>query len=208
MLDVQNISCFRGCQEFFFDLSFDVELGDAWVITGQNGAGKSTLLTALIGLFPLSGGDVLWNGEPLADHLVEFHRQSLLLGHKLSLKGRETPVEHLQRWAAYQKCNPDNIPQILERWGIENPHRQLRTYSAGQQKRVALSRLLLEPKKLWLLDEPLSHLDTRGKEIFAELVAEHRQTGGSVIATTHEAVSWPNIKTLDLDQNTPQIQAA
>lgn len=208
MLDVKNISCMRGCQEFFFELSFSVASGEAWVIKGKNGAGKSTLLTALLGFFPLSSGDILWKGEPLADHLSEFHKETLLLGHKLALKGRETPIEHLERWAAYQKCGTDSIPNILERWEIENPHRQVRTYSAGQQKRLALSRLLLSPKTLWLLDEPTNQLDTRGKAILGELVEGHLQKGGAIIATTHEPLEWPHIKTIDLDQYTSHSKAA
>lgn len=208
MLTAHNISCFRGTRELYHDLSFEVNPGEAWVFTGKNGAGKSTLLSALINLFPLSSGEVLWNGKPIHSQLYDFHDQVILLGHKPGLKGRETPTEHLQRWASYQKCSPEGIPEILKSWGIEDPNKELRTYSAGQQKRVTLARLLLEPKKLWLLDEPTSQLDEHGKAILATLVAEHRAQGGAVVACTHEALDWEDCHHVDLDTCIPQSQAA
>lgn len=208
MLEVNHISCLRGDQVFFDDLSFDVTEGSAWVFTGKNGAGKTTLLSALVKLFPLSSGEVLWNGKSVQSQLYEFHSKVVLLGHKLGLKGRETPVEHLKRWASYQKCSAEHVLEILKKWGIDDPHKQIRTYSAGQQKRITLSRLLLQPKKLWLLDEPTSQLDTRGKEILAALVKEHRANGGAVVACTHEALDWENCQHVDLDAREPQAQAA
>ena len=208
MLSVNNISCIQGAHELFSDLSFEVKPGDAWVFQGKNGAGKSTLLSALVKLFPLANGEVLWNGKSIHSQIYDFHSKIVLLGHKLGLKGRETPVEHLNRWASYQKCSAENVIEILKTWGIEDVNRQIRTYSAGQQKRITLSRLLLQPKKLWLLDEPTSQLDTEGKEILKKLVAEHQANGGAVVACTHEPLEWENCHHMNLDTEEAHAQAA
>jgi heme exporter protein A len=68
----------------------------------------------------------------------------------------------------------------------------LRTLSAGQQKRVGLSRLLLLPGEIWLLDEPYANLDRRGIDLVNRLISSHCARGGGALVTSHGAVHFAN----------------
>ena len=70
--------------------------------------------------------------------------------------------------------------------------------SAGQQRRVALARLGLDPSPLWLLDEPLTALDTGGQALVRQLMEAHRARGGAVLVATHQDLGVPDAGTLDL----------
>jgi heme exporter protein A len=70
--------------------------------------------------------------------------------------------------------------------------------SAGQKRRLALSRLLAAPRPIWLLDEPTASLDRAGQEVLAGMMGEHRARGGMVIAATHLALDLDDARTLTL----------
>lgn len=207
MIEVSSISCRRGENLCFEDVSLKASSGDAVIITGQNGAGKTTLLCAIAGLYPTEQGRITWHGAPIKEKIQDFHKSVMMIGHKKALKGRETTSDHMLRWAKLYRVAPDGIESILESWEID-PESQIRTLSAGQQQRLALAKLNLSPKILWLLDEPHASLDTRGKEILLENTAKHRESGGIVIASTHDPIAWNNVSLLEIDHKFAQELAA
>jgi heme exporter protein A len=70
--------------------------------------------------------------------------------------------------------------------------------SAGQQRRVGLARMLVAQSPLWLLDEPLTALDTAGQALVASLIEEHLGQQGAVLCATHQSLHVPGVRTLQL----------
>ncbi len=186
-LSVTDLGCRRGDRQIFSDLSFTVEPGELVAITGRNGAGKSSLLTMLAGRLRPSHGRIGIDpddGEPVAErmHLVA-HRDGL----KTALTAREN-LEVLAALLSGPGAWGEALPAeaALERLGmIRALDLPVGYLSAGQRRRVALARLFVAPRPVWLLDEPTSALDTASQARLADLIVAHMKQGGSVIAATH-----------------------
>ncbi len=183
MLTADGVAVFRGERLVFRDLSVTVPFGGALVLAGPNGSGKSTLLRLLAGLVRPAAGRVLWqDGDAFAD-LTEHARRVAYVGHQDAVKPGLTVAENL-RFAAAVRGRP--IGPALASMALQAladlPARML---SAGQKRRLALSRLLLSAAPLWLLDEPTLGLDAAAIERFGGVLAAHRASGGIVVAATH-----------------------
>lgn len=179
VLEVENLAAARGLRVLFEGLSFSLSQGESLELRGANGSGKSTLLRILAGLTRQHAGDVRYSGagdEP-GRHF---------LGHLDAVKPSETAIEQARFWARYFGRPVAEADAAMKRVGLSSrnavPGRGL---SAGQKRRLALTRLLIEPRPVWLLDEPTAALDTEGRALVGQLVDEHRARGGMVIAAVH-----------------------
>ena len=189
VLTAEDVAVFRGERLVFRDLSFQVPAGGALVLAGPNGSGKSTLLRLLTGLLRPAAGRVLWDGADALEDRAAHGRRVAYLGHLDAVKPGLTVAENL-RFAAAVSGRPAEA--ALAAVGLadlaELPARML---SAGQKRRLALSRLLLSAAQLWLLDEPTLGLDATSIDKFGSLLATHRAFGGMVIAATHVPLPLP-----------------
>jgi len=181
LLTVSNLTLSRGGRQLFENLGFALAPGELLLVRGPNGAGKSSLLLALAGILRAESGEIAWAGdEPPALHL---------LAHQAGVKGRLTLAENLNFWAAVNGAGGLPADAALEAVGlggigsIEAGH-----LSAGQTRRLALARLLVTPRPVWLLDEPTASLDAAGDALVARLIGEHLKSGGAVIAATHDDI--------------------
>lgn len=191
-LRVEALTLSRGARTLVRDLSFAAGAGDLIEIRGANGSGKTTLLRALAGFLRPRAGTVAYEGveEPaLALHHV---------GHLNALKGAASVRAHLRYWAGLFGVAPRNAV-ALQRLGLmQQADLPARVLSQGQARRLALSRLVLAPRPVWLLDEPAASLDAEGRSVLGELIAAHRADGGLVIAAVHEALGVEPSQTLTL----------
>ena len=187
-LTITDLCCSRGGRLLFRDLSFSVSAGQALSIEGPNGSGKTTLLRAIAGLFQPMQGMIRLKGTRDIVEPEERGRQVGWLGHQDGAKSQLTASEVLRFFSSLYGSKPDIVAALaaagLERCA-ELPCQYL---SAGQRKRLALARLSLSSRALWLLDEPLAALDSGGKVFAARLIASHCASGGIVLAATHEAL--------------------
>jgi heme exporter protein A len=178
-LAAENLTLERGGRRLFSGLTFALNAGDALVVAGPNGAGKSSLLRGLAGLMPFAGGRVLFEGG-------EIEEQTHYLGHSDSLKAALTARENLAFWGGLFGDVRPGVEAALARLGL--PHIAdfpVRALSAGQKRRVALARLLVAARPLWLLDEPTTALDVGAQSLFADIMREHLAGGGILVAATH-----------------------
>lgn len=192
MLEVIDLECTRGDRRLFSGLSFELGEGELLHLHGHNGSGKTTLMRTVCGLITPTGGEVHWAGENVRRLRDEFARELVYIGHKNAIKADLTGTENLQI-----ACRLDGLPvtekqawDALERIGLRG-HEDLpaRVLSQGQQKRVALARLLLNPSPLWILDEPFTALDKAAVTLLQSVIQSHVDAGGMVMLTTHQEVA-------------------
>jgi heme exporter protein A len=179
---VEALTLSRGGRTLFENLSFAAAPGAYVEVHGSNGSGKTSLLRAIAGLLRPQGGRIGFDGveEPaLALHFV---------GHANALKREASVIEHLRYWAGLFGGAPseDFVAQKLDLGRVLNL--PVRVLSQGQARRLALARLIVAPRPIWLLDEPAAALDDSGKAVLNELIASQCASGGVVIAAVHEAL--------------------
>ncbi|EKV32224.1 ABC transporter involved in cytochrome c biogenesis, ATPase component CcmA [Caenispirillum salinarum AK4] len=198
----ENLVCIRGERIVFADLSFSLGPGEALLLLGPNGSGKSSLLRMMAGLLRPSAGQLTWGGEPVADDPEAHGGRSRYIGHHDAIKPVLTVHENVAFWSRLWAGDGsrETVEKALDAFSIghllEVPGRWL---SAGQKRRVNLSRLLAAPAPLWLLDEPTTALDRATVATVEHLLAEHRARGGMVVLSTHTDVSLPGAKVLQMD---------
>lgn len=204
MLEVSNLKCVRGERQLFDGVGFRLESGKLLYLRGANGAGKTSLLRILCGLSPAESGQILWNGVAI-DELGEAYRQDLFyLGHHNALQEALTVNENLAFYAALAGTIPSeaDTASALARLGLRGCQTRLvRHLSQGQKRRVALSRLMLNRAKLWVLDEPFVALDQAAIQLLADLVAAHLNKGGLAVLTSHQQVDIGTVPPQVLELN-------
>jgi len=188
-LDIEGLTCIRGQRVLFRELSFSLAAGRALALQGPNGAGKTSLLRLIAGLLRPTAGDIRLRteGETVAD-AEERGKFVGWLGHHDAVKPQLCVREQLAFFARLYAGGRD-LDGAMATFGLQ-PLAELpgQYLSAGQKRRVALARLQLCARPLWLLDEPLAALDTAGKALVAKTVAAHCAAGGTVVAATHETL--------------------
>ena len=192
VLRAQGLSCGRGGVALAEGLSLAVAAGTALLLTGPNGAGKSTLLLTLAGIVhPLAGTIAIDGADP---DLRAVH----YCGHRNAIKPRLSVAENLSFWAALNGDEGLTVGEALDRIGL-GPLAGLDAgyLSAGQSRRLALARLLVSPRPVWLLDEPTAALDMEGHALVTGLIEAHLDMGGVAVAATHDPIALAEPARLD-----------
>jgi heme exporter protein A len=200
VLRIDRLSVSRGDRVLFAGLHAALGRGELLHLCGANGCGKTSLLEVLAGLRRPAEGSLHAGEPPLPRHWI---------GHRNALAAALSPLENLRFWAQLNGGDPQRARGALERMGVHGAvcRRQTRVLSAGQKRRSTLARLLLVPRPLWLLDEPLDGLDVAGIALVADLLAEHLRDGGAVVMTSHQPLpaGLPGVRTLALDRLVEQV---
>jgi heme exporter protein A len=179
-LTVENLVLARGGRRLFAPLSFSAREGSYVEARGANGAGKTSLLRALAGWLRPAGGRIRFEGVEEPAIAIAY------LGHRDAVKPLLSAQAHARHWRGLLGGAGDPSA-ALARVGLSGvADLPVRAFSQGQQRRLALSRLLIAPRPIWLLDEPAAALDAAGKRLLAEIVSDHVKQGGLVIAAAHE----------------------
>jgi iron complex transport system ATP-binding protein len=185
-----------GERSFCRRLNFDLVAGERLGILGRNGAGKSTLLSTLAGLRPADGGEVLLEGQPYATrHAREAARLRGWLPQVQSDAFDSTVLEtaligrhpHLDRWDWESTADADFARAALAFVGLAGmEHRSVHSLSGGERQRLAVATLLTQEPDLYLLDEPLTHLDLNHAIAVLDVFSACASKGAGVIMVLHE----------------------
>ncbi len=188
-LNGSGLTLYRGDRCLFKDLEFALNPGEMLLLEGKNGSGKTSLLRAIAGLIELESGTVLWNDEPVENERQVFCNSMVWMSHKVGFKGDLTLVDNLRFESSLRLPSGRELDEVLRQLGLSRLKRlPLRSLSAGQQRRVALARMLLAAAPLWMMDEPASNLDAEGRELVGSLLASHLGNGGMAIVAAHQDV--------------------
>lgn len=187
LLCAHDLGLVRGERRLFRAISFALNAGELLHVEGTNGSGKTSLLRVIAGLVDAETGSVSWQGQPIRDIAQTYRGELVWLGHKVGCKLDLTLLENLRFEHALRRSSAQPLGEVLERLRLSllTPL-PMRALSAGQQRRVALARLLLSGARLWLLDEPFTNLDRDGRTLVRELIAEHLRGGGLCVAASHQ----------------------
>lgn len=179
---VEALSCTRGEQSVFKDISFEASPGEAVLLRGPNGAGKSSLLMCLAGLLQFEGNINVMGRDSELHENADIH----FVSHLPALKPSLSVTQNLTFWARLNGGDPSAIPQALVSAKLDHAaDLDAGTLSAGQSRRLSLLRLLVAQRPIWLLDEPTSALDSQGEEWVGSLIDAHLKQDGIAIVATH-----------------------
>lgn len=186
-LRADGLVCGRGGMALTAELTVSVTSGHCLLLRGSNGSGKTTLLLTLAGIVaPLEGTFGPEGGDP-DDRWLHY------CGHRNAIKPRLSVLENLGFWRAVNGDGGVPAEEALDEVGIASIADLDAGYlSAGQARRLALARLLVSPRPVWLLDEPTASLDIEGHELVTRLLDRHLDSGGLAIAATHDPITLPD----------------
>jgi heme exporter protein A len=182
-LAAYDLSCQRGGRTVFDGLSFALRPGEALLVSGPNGAGKTSLLRQIAGLLPLAAGRLEVEGATADAEVPELCHY---VGHLNAVKASFSVRENLAFWAAFLDGDGASLDRSLAAFGLgslaELPAGLL---SAGQKRKLALSRLFAAPRPVWLLDEPQVSLDAASVRLLDTAIRDHLDAGGIALVASH-----------------------
>lgn len=187
MFQLQDITYQRNDNLLFENLNFTLNSGQLLQVMGSNGVGKTSLLRIAAGLEQPTRGEVRWLGKNIKDNREDFHESLHFLGHRNGVKEDLTLRENLQLFAALAKKNlQSSMEEALTFFQLPlNPNIFANELSMGQHRRLALTKLVLLKACIWILDEPLTGLDSRGRVSVEKLMQEHLENGGIAVISSH-----------------------
>jgi heme exporter protein A len=199
MLEVINLTCVRGTRRLFKELNFSAAEGELVELRGPNGSGKTSLLRILCGLAAPAAGEVRWRGRNIRKLGEEYFASVAYLGHQNGVKDELTALENLRVLSAVsgRPLGRSDAGEFLARVGLTSQQNlPARVLSAGQRRRLGMTRLLASRAKLWILDEVLTSLDDSAMNLSRSFITEHLRNDGMAIVATHQ----------DLNLDAPKIQ--
>jgi len=181
-LTFSNVEFGHGETVLFSGLSFTISSGEALWIQGDNGIGKTSILKMAAGLSRPVSGSIKWSA---GESGVSPRDIIGYLSHHDALNPLLTTLEELEFWADIYE-HKGSLEREAERVGLtDRLHVKTRALSAGQKRRLALARLIISNRSIWLMDEPKAAMDKSGRELVDEIIENHIMCGGAVIAATH-----------------------
>tara|TARA_R110000868_G_scaffold235421_1_gene489343 strand:- start:5488 stop:6135 length:648 start_codon:yes stop_codon:yes gene_type:complete len=213
MLEVKDLDIDISNKIILKNINFSVANSHVLQIVGKNGIGKTSFLKSLVNLLNPVSGAIFWNNKNILTEKSDYYSNICYLAHKNYLNESLTVQENLEYF--YKLFNKDNInnkanfalllQEVLNKLEVfhkrNTPAWKL---SQGQMRKVALARIFLSNKKIWILDEPFVSLDIKSQEIIWDMIKTHLNKKGLIIFTSHQNNYINNIKInkLNLDNFT------
>ena len=197
-ISINSLYCAIDSKVILSDINFYLISGQSVTITGQNGVGKTLLLNTIMGFKSIFKGKISINKMDLSNDPANRQEQLGYYGHKASLHTGLNVMEIVEYWKAYYNSNANTF-DLIKFWDL--PNKAVENCSEGQRKRIALIRLSLMRRNIWILDEPTTNLDLVGKEKFSDIHTSHLRAGGMSIITSHEPAQFEGNKIINLDRH-------
>ncbi|MET3588957.1 heme exporter protein A [Bartonella silvatica] len=185
----KNLAAHRNEKILFQGLSFCLFSQQLMTVTGPNGVGKSTLLRIIVGLLEASEGDVILKDQ---EQIYPVATACHYLGPENAMKPFLSVIDNLQFWSAFHGEHLYCPHEALTEVGLSNlEYLPFHVLSTGQKRRVAIARLLLSYRPIWILDEPMSGVDNHTQALLTNIFQRHLNQNGMIIAATHHPLGIP-----------------
>ena len=202
MLIANNISIQFGEKQIFKNLDLSVRPKKIIQIRGRNGVGKTTLIKILANIMIPTTGEIFWNGKNIHKNSIEYFKDLALVMETNTSKNDLTVYENIKFWKTLFNSPIQNneIDSLLEMLNLQNNKKAFVKYlSYGEKRKLEISRLVIEKKKIWIFDEPYLGLDDATINIFNETLKNHIKTEGMVIFSSHYHLEIHGVDTIDLE---------
>ena len=189
MILVKNLSIERSNKKIFENVNLSLGSGKIILLKGKNGSGKTTLLKALLNLIEPSSGSIYWKGKLLKKNLYNFFNHVTYIADRTSSLSNLSVQENIKIWKKFFLSSISNsqVDNILETLKLDiYLDQKVNSLSFGETKKLEFLRLIIENKKIWILDEPLSNLDNESIDVMAQTFEDHRSNEGSIIFSSHQ----------------------
>ena len=202
MLLINNLSFSRNETKIFENLNLSLSNKKIIQIKGRNGSGKTTFLKVILNILEPNNGEIIWKGKNIKKNIFDFYKQTTFIMDN-NTSTRELSVEdniNFWRGLSSSKLNNEEIFELLNKLNIEKYYKTKVMYlSSGERKKLELIRLILEQKKLWVLDEPFNHLDDLSVEILNQTFLDHVNNDGMILFASHYDPMINNLEILVLN---------
>ena len=189
MILVKDLSIERSNKKIFENVNLSLGSGKIILLKGKNGSGKTTLLKALLNLIEPSSGKVYWKGKLLKKNLYNFFNHVTYIADRTSSLSKLSVQENIKIWKKIFLSNISNsqVENILKTLKLDMYlNQKVNSLSFGETKKLEFLRLIIENKKIWILDEPLSNLDNESIDVIAQTFEDHCSKEGSIIFSSHQ----------------------
>ena len=189
MILVKDLSIQRLNKKIFENINLSLGAGKIILLKGKNGSGKTTLLKAILNLIEPSSGSIYWKGKLLKKNLYDFYNNTTYIADKTSSLSKLSVYENINVWKKIFLSNISNsqVDNILKTLKLDiYINQKVNSLSFGETKKLEFLRLIIENKKIWILDEPLSNLDDESIDVLGQTFEDHRSKDGSIIFSSHQ----------------------
>ena len=170
------------------NINLNIKKGEIFAMLGPNGAGKTTLISVICGIVKPSSGKVTVEDFDIIDHYRETRSRIGLVPQELTLEQFETVFNNVSysRGLYGKKPDPKHIEKILKQLSLwDKKNLILRQLSGGMKRRVLIAKALSHEPQILFLDEPTAGVDVELRKEMWKVVKSLRETGVTIILTTH-----------------------
>jgi len=200
MLLINNLSFFRDENLIFENLNLSLGNGQITQLRGKNGSGKTTFLKVILNLLSSKTGEIFWEGENINKNIFKFYNQITYIADHNTSSRKLSVLDNINFWKGLSSSNltNDETLLLLETFNLKKYQNTQTMYlSSGEVKKLELLRLILEQKKIWILDEPYNHLDDSSIEILNQTFVDHTNNDGIILFASHYNPVVSNLKILE-----------
>jgi len=198
MLLINNLTFYRNDTMIFENLNLSLNNGQITQIRGRNGSGKTTFLEVILNILESNNGDIFWEGKNIKKNIFNFFNVTTFIMDQNTSTKKLTVLDNINFWKGLSssKLSNSDILLLLETFNLQKyKNTKVMYLSKGEIKKLELLRLILEQKKLWILDEPYNHLDSASIEILNQTFKDHANKDGIILFASHFN---PNINNLEI----------
>jgi len=202
MLLINNLSFSRNKTKIFENLNLSLNNKGMMQIKGKNGSGKTTFLKVILNILEPESGEIIWKGKNIKKNIFDFYNQTTFIMDNNTSTRELSVQDNINFWKGLSssKLNDDEIFKLLKKLDIEQYYKtRVILLSSGERKKLELLRLILEQKKLWVLDEPFNHLDDLSIEILNQTFLDHINSDGMILFASHFNPNISNLETLEFN---------